>query len=124
MYYEIIESLNNVGYEEPTMLQESEFVESLRNGFACEKFRNLIINLTDLIAGLGQLEEKITPECDAGTFMIELSGFLKELGCSYEVLVGDQVNNRMQSVDSRYLLLEYLIGKHLKLCYQAHMIKI
>lgn len=117
MYYEIIESLHNVGYN-GQMLQESEFVESLQKGFVCEKFRNLIINLTNLIATLGKLDDKITTQCDADTFMIELSGFLKELGCSYDILVSDQVNNRMQSVPSRYLLLEYLIGKFLSLVYR------
>jgi hypothetical protein len=44
--------------------------------------------------------------------MIELSGFLKELHCSYEIFSSDSnINNRMQTVDSRYLLLEFLIGE-------------
>ena len=115
MYYEILESLNNVGYQ-GKMLNESEFVDSLQTGFSSEDFRNLIINITSEIANLGQLDEKITPDCDADTFMIELSGFLKELGCTYDILVSDLIKNRIQNVASRYLLLEYLIGE--LMCYK------
>lgn len=44
--------------------------------------------------------------------MIELSSFLRELQCGYEVFSENvNVNNRMQSVESRYLLIEYLIAE-------------
>lgn len=44
--------------------------------------------------------------------MIELSSFLRELQCGYEVFSENaNVNNRMQTVESRYLLLEYLIAE-------------
>lgn len=44
--------------------------------------------------------------------MIELSSFLRELQCGYEVFSDNaNVNNRMQSVESRYLLLEYLVAE-------------
>lgn len=44
--------------------------------------------------------------------MIELSGFLKELQCSYEVFFSDgNISNRVQTIESRYLLLEYLISE-------------
>jgi hypothetical protein len=48
---------------------------------------------------------------DISSFLIELSGFLKELQCTFDVLVGDtNINNRMQTVESRYILLEFLIA--------------
>jgi Protein of unknown function (DUF2465) len=44
--------------------------------------------------------------------MIELSGFLKELQCGFDLFLGDpNINNRMQTVESRYLLLEFLISE-------------
>lgn len=44
--------------------------------------------------------------------MIELSGFLKELQCTYDLFLSDgNINNRMQTVESRYLLLEHLISE-------------
>lgn len=44
-------------------------------------------------------------------FLIEFSGFLKELVCPYEVLIQSQSQNKMLTVESRYLLLEYLIAE-------------
>lgn len=44
-------------------------------------------------------------------FLIELSGLLKELMCPYEVLVHSHATNKMLTVESRYLLLEYLIAE-------------
>lgn len=53
---------------------------------------------------------QITSDSDVSSFMIELSGFLKELQCSYEVFFSDtNINNRMQTVESRYLLIEFLV---------------
>lgn len=47
---------------------------------------------------------------DVSNFLIELSGLLKELQCNYQILIGDaNINNRMQTIDSRYILLEFLI---------------
>lgn len=44
--------------------------------------------------------------------MIELSGFLKELQGTYDLFFSDgNINNRMQTVESRYLLLEHLISE-------------
>lgn len=47
---------------------------------------------------------------DPHEFLIEFSGFLKEVQGSYEIFTNDS-NNRMQSVESRYLLLEFLIAE-------------
>lgn len=53
---------------------------------------------------------QITSDSDVASFMIELSGFLKELQCSYKVFLGDtNINNRMNTVESRYLLIEFLV---------------
>lgn len=53
---------------------------------------------------------QITSDSDVASFTIELSGFLKELQCSYELFLGDtNINNRMQTVESRYLLVEFLV---------------
>ena len=44
--------------------------------------------------------------------MLELSGFLREIQCGYEVFSDNtNVNNRMQSVESRYLLIEWLASE-------------
>ncbi|XP_070504322.1 protein FAM98A [Chironomus tepperi] len=107
MSYEIIESLNNVGYN-GKLMDENEFSEAINDGFKNEEFRLLIIWLSNEISELGKLEEKITCS-DITSFLIELSSFLKELQCSYDVLIEGNLNSRMQTVESRYILLEFLI---------------
>lgn len=110
MSYEIVESLINVGYD-GKLIDENAFSEAIGEGFRNEDFRKLILWLTTEIAELGKLDEKIT--ClEVSSFLIELSGFLKELQCTYDVLIGDSnINYRMQTVESRYILLEFLIAE-------------
>lgn len=48
-------------------------------------------------------------DADISSFMIELSSFLKEIQCTYDVLVTGNINSRLQTVESRYILLEFLI---------------
>ncbi|KAG5675289.1 hypothetical protein PVAND_005201 [Polypedilum vanderplanki] len=110
MSYEIVESLINVGYD-GRLIDENAFGEAISEGFKNEDFRNLVLWLTNEIAELGKLEERIT--ClEVSSFLIELSGFLKELQCNYDILVGDRnINNRMQTVESRYILLEFFIAE-------------
>ncbi|CRL01394.1 CLUMA_CG014466, isoform A [Clunio marinus] len=111
MNYEILETLNSIGYE-GKLLDENVFSEAISEGFENEDFRNLIIWITNEISLLGKLDEKITHDSDISNFKIELSGFLKELQCSYEALSNDSnINNRMQTIESRYLLIEFLIGE-------------
>jgi len=111
MNYEILESLNSVGYA-GNLLDENVFSESIREGFKNDDFRNLIIWLTNEISELAMMEEKITHGSDFNNFMIELSGFLKELQSSFDAFSKDSnINNRMQTVESRYLLLEYLVSE-------------
>lgn len=55
---------------------------------------------------------QITQDSDISNFMIELSGLLKELKSSYEVFTSEaNINGRMHTVESRYLLLEFLISE-------------
>lgn len=55
---------------------------------------------------------QITQDSDLSNFMIELSGFLKELQCGYEIFYHDSnINNRMPTLESRNLLVEFLIAE-------------
>jgi hypothetical protein len=68
---------------------------------------------TILIAITNSFDFQIThiEEEHVNDFLIELSGLLKELQCPYEVLIHSQTSNKMLTVESRYLLLEYLIAE-------------
>lgn len=41
--------------------------------------------------------------------MLELSGFLKELICPFECFISGPISNRLQTTESRILLLDYLL---------------
>lgn len=44
--------------------------------------------------------------------MIELSGFLKELQCGFDLFLSDgNINSKLQTLESRYLLLEFLLSE-------------
>jgi hypothetical protein len=77
------------------------------------EFRRLIQWIANEISILGSMDERISQieEEHVNNFLIELSGFLKELMCPYEVLVHSHANNKMLTVETRYLLLEYLISE-------------
>lgn len=74
-------------------------------------FRNLISWITDEIAGLGQLDERVSKDDDVNTFLLELSAFLKEIQCPYSEMMSGPVSSRLQTTESRFLLLEYLLAE-------------
>lgn len=94
------------------MLDENSFAGALNEGFHNDELRKLIIWLANEISALAKMEEKLTTDSDLSNFLIELSGFLKELKCSYEMFLNDSnINNRLQTAESRFLLVEYLISE-------------
>lgn len=102
--------INNYSYG-GKLIDENAFFEAINDGFNSEEFRKLIMWISNEISDMGTLDEKIT-SLDLGSFLIELSGFLKELQGSYEVFTSEaNVSTRMKSIESRYLLLEFLISE-------------
>lgn len=75
------------------------------------EFRNLVSWISNEIAGLGNLDERVSKDDDLNTFLLELSGFLKEIQCPYNVFMAGPVSSRLNSVQTRYLLLEFLLGE-------------
>lgn len=55
-----------------------------------------------------QVNAIINPE-DSITFLMELSSFLKELGCPYQNLTHGHISDRFENVSDRLLLLDYLL---------------
>lgn len=48
---------------------------------------------------------------DLHTFLLELSAFLKEIQCPYSEMMAGPVSSRLQTVESRYVLLEHLLAE-------------
>ncbi|XP_055629535.1 protein FAM98A [Toxorhynchites rutilus septentrionalis] len=110
MEEQIIDELRNVGYDGPS-LDRNYISTALAAGLQSEEFQDLVIWLTDEIRVLGKLDEKISKGEDASVFVLELSGFLKELTCPYTDLTSGHASDRLQTYDSRVVLLEYLLNE-------------
>ncbi|KAM3968685.1 protein FAM98A [Aphomia sociella] len=113
MENDILDGLNDLGYDGP-LLEELEFSKALEGGPKSLEFTKLVYILADELKKLCHLEETINmindPD-DSVTFLLELSSFLKELGCPYKALVIGHMSSRLQSKEDRLLLLDYMISE-------------
>ncbi|KAL1376755.1 hypothetical protein pipiens_016712, partial [Culex pipiens pipiens] len=106
----LLDDLRNVGYEGP-FLETNYASTAIGGGAQSGEFQDVVIYLTDEIRVLGKLDEKISRSEDASTFVLELSGFLKELTCPYAGLTSGHVSDRLQTYDSKVILLDYLVNE-------------
>lgn len=54
---------------------------------------------------------QISKDDDLNTFLLELSAFLKEIQCPYSEMMSGPVSSRLQTAESRYILLEHLLAE-------------
>ncbi|XP_026476917.1 protein FAM98B [Ctenocephalides felis] len=115
-YNILVENLKVIGYQ-GNLTEENAMRTALESGLKSVAFVNLIAWLSNEIKILGGLEEKVEQckevenEVDTSGFMMELSAFLKELSCPYQFLVSGPMSARLQSLDARKLLIDYLISE-------------
>ncbi|CAB3237728.1 unnamed protein product [Arctia plantaginis] len=113
MENDIIDSLNDMGYVGP-LTNEDTFLKAVECGAKSMEFTKLIHILADELKKFCRLEETVNvmngPE-DSSSFLLELSSFLKELGCPYKNLVTGHMSSRLQSKEDCLLLLDYLISE-------------
>ncbi|CAL4109451.1 unnamed protein product, partial [Meganyctiphanes norvegica] len=64
-----------------------------------------------VLAGLEENVSAITNPDDHSSFLMELSSFLKEIGCPYKTLTEGTVNTRLGTKELRLLLVDYLLGE-------------
>lgn len=106
----ILEDLKDLGKN----ISVKEFKKIINGGILSIKYTELIEWITKEIQTLSGLEEHvnaINSESDSSSFLLEVSSFLKESGCSYNALTTGKVENRLNSNDNKLLLLDYLIGE-------------
>ncbi|XP_037875986.1 protein FAM98A [Bombyx mori] len=113
MENEILDSLSDLSYEGP-LSEEAVFAKAIEGGAKSLDFTKLVHILAEELKNLCHLEETVNmindPD-DSSSFLLELSSFLKELGCPYKKLVTGHMSSRLQSKDDRLLLLDYLISE-------------
>ncbi|XP_025423317.1 protein FAM98A [Sipha flava] len=106
----ILEDLRNLG----TTISSKEFKKSIDGEAKSIKYTQLVEWITKEIQILSKQEEyvnSITSESDYSSFLLEVSSFLKECGCSYKALTAGHFENRLKSKENKLLLLDYLIGE-------------
>ncbi|XP_045457397.1 protein FAM98A [Melitaea cinxia] len=113
MENDILDSLNDLGYESP-LLEEVEFSKALDGGPKSLEYTKLVHILAEEIKQLCNLEETVNmmnhPD-ESSSFLLELSSFLKELGCPYKKLVTGHMSSRLQTKEDKILLLDYLVSE-------------
>lgn len=113
MENDILDSLNDLGYEGP-LTDEASFAKALDGGPKSLDFTKLVHILAEEIKNLCNLEETVNMMNDpdeSSSFLLELSSFLKELKCPYKKLVTGHMSSRLQTKEDRLLLLDYLISE-------------
>lgn len=106
----ILEDLNDLG----NCISNREFKKMIAEGANSIKFTQLVEWLTkeiQLLSGQEEHVNSISSEADSIAFLLEVSCFLKESGCSYVILTIGNIEDRLYSIEERLLLLDYLVGE-------------
>lgn len=93
-------------------MDPEELSKALEEGAKSIEFTKLVAWLAEQLCEFGDVEESvnvITTAEDSSHFLLELSSFLKELGCVNQKLTGGSVNQRLSTRYDRLVLLDYLI---------------
>nr|XP_032524312.1 protein FAM98A-like [Danaus plexippus plexippus] len=113
MENDILDSLSDLGYEGP-LSNEEAFAKALEVGPKSLEYTKLVHILAEELKMLCSLEENVSIMNDSdesSSFLLELSSFLKELGCPYKKLVTGHMSSRLQTKEDRILLLDYLVSE-------------
>lgn len=107
----ILSALNIIGYNGP-LSQKPNFPIAIEGGAKSTEYTEFVHFLTNEIRTLQGIDEEVNPITspeDAVAFIMEVTSFLKELGCPYKILIEGHVSDRLQNVSDRLLLLDYLL---------------
>ncbi|XP_063229367.1 protein FAM98A [Bacillus rossius redtenbacheri] len=111
MENDILDSLEDVGYAGP-MLDEGGLEKALEGGPKSVEYTELVEWLSKELKVLCKLEEHVnaisSPD-DSSSFLLEVSSFLKEIGCGYSFLMEGHMSERLHTRENRLLLLDFLL---------------
>lgn len=110
MEEKVLQVLEDVGYTVP-MLDADKLSQALKLGAKSPDFTSLIGWFAEQLATFINIDETVhatTSADDASSFLLELSFFLKEIGCINEKLMTGHVNQRLATESERAILIEFL----------------
>lgn len=97
-------------YDGP-LLDKQLLQKAVEVGPKSSDYTQLVSLLAKELKTLCNIDEEVNaitnPE-DSITFLMELSSFLKELGCQYVALTQGHISDRLVKLTDKYLLLDYL----------------
>lgn len=110
MEEKLLQILEDVGYTGP-MLDGDKLSQALKLGAKSPDFTSLVSWFAQQLATFIDTDETVqatTNADDASSFLLELSFFLKEIGCVNEKLMTGYVNERLANESERAILIEFL----------------
>ncbi|XP_013178388.1 PREDICTED: protein FAM98A [Papilio xuthus] len=113
MENDIFDSLGDLGYDGP-LSDPDAFSKAIDDGLKSLDFIKLVCELAGELKTLCKVEESVNTINsleETSSFMLELSSFLKELGCPYRGLISGHMSSRLQTKETRVTLLDYLISE-------------
>ncbi|RLU23214.1 hypothetical protein DMN91_003417 [Ooceraea biroi] len=111
MEEKLLHMLQDVGYTGP-VLDSDKLSQALQGGAKSPDFTGLVAWFTEQLATFIDIDETVhatTSGDDASSFLLELSFFLKEIGCVNEKLMTGHVNQRLANESERAILIEFLV---------------
>lgn len=94
------------------MLDAEKLSQALKLGVKSMDFTSLIAWLAEQLRMFIDIDETVNATAsadDASSFLLELSFFLKEVGCVNEKLMTGHVNQRLANESERAILIEFLV---------------
>lgn len=93
------------------LLNKAELSNAINDGPKSHEYTKTVSFITNELKVLCKIDEEVNPVQnpeDSITFMMELSSFLKELGCPYTALTQGHISDRLTTKTDNLLLLDYL----------------
>ncbi|KAG8223058.1 hypothetical protein J437_LFUL002006, partial [Ladona fulva] len=111
MENDVLDALEDIGYTGP-MLEFEALEGAVDGGPKSIEYTELVAWISTELKTLCNFEEHVhaitTPD-DSSSFVMEVSSFLKELGCPHKSLTEGHLSERLKTKDSRLLLLEFML---------------
>ncbi|KYM98540.1 PREDICTED: protein FAM98A [Cyphomyrmex costatus] len=109
----LLQMFQDVGYTGP-MLDTNKLSNALKLGAKSPDFTSLINWFSEQLATFIDIDETVNATAssdDASSFLLELSFFLKEIGCMNEKLITGHMNQRLANESERAILIEFLAAE-------------
>jgi len=93
------------------MLDANKLLNALKLGAKSPDYTSLVSWFAEQLATFIDIDETVhatTSSDDASSFLLELSFFLKEIGCINEKLMTGHMNQRLANESERAILIEFL----------------